>query len=288
MGLAPLQFFTGLNLCLFGIFSFVGWVQEFFLCLLDNVPLHVDSFWSFIWKVGHCIEIIGIYLHYGFWCQSTAKTTTSRSQVREPRKLLGRVILLVLCLTSLILHSYEVGGEGYVTSMGDVEAAKQLHDQDPWLAAKIHGLEPRQIHESIQTSKHRAVCKRSFLRARNRASIHGHTWYRGRIFTASQLGVSMKVPHAAMPPKNVLPPKPVQRRRLTCFSWNCNGLPPDHWDFLTQWMKNQTIDIVLLQETHWRFTRDWIMDHYLAVHSGATSEKAGLLCLISQKDLFTI
>ena len=58
----------------------------------------------------------------------------------------------------------------------------------------------------------------------------------------------MKVPNATMHPKNVLPPKPVQRRRLTCFSWNCNGLPPDHWDFLTQWMKNQTIDIVLLQE----------------------------------------
>ena len=167
--------------------------------------------------------------------------------------------------------------------MGDVRAETFLPTHAPWLSAKLHGLEPQQIQGSNQTGKQRAVCKRSFLRACNRASIHGHTWYKGRIFTASQLGVTMKVPSIFTPPPNVLPPKPVQRRRLTCFSWNCNGLPPDHWDFLMQWMKNQSIDIMLLQETHWRFSRDWVMDHYLAVHSGATSEKAGLLCLISKK-----
>ena len=79
------------------------------------------------------------------------------------------------------------------------------------------------------------------------------------------------------------PPKYVQRKRLTCFTWNCGGLPPEHWDFLMMWLDSQTIDILLLQETHWPFTRDWISDHYLVVHSGENKKQAGLLCLISKK-----
>ena len=105
----------------------------------------------------------------------------------------------------------------------------------------------------------------------------------GKLCTASQLGVQIQEPPCIPKSKNVLPPKQIQRRRLTCFSWNCNGLPPEDWDFLTQWLQNQSIDILLLQETHWRFTRDWPTEHYLAVHSGTTDSKAGLLCLVSKR-----
>ena len=272
--------FTGLRI-LAGIVLSCFYLDSNRPLLLDNEPLSVAGVTIGIFAFG--AVAFGLFWTTHPFCQDTRDKTAARSQVREPRTSFRRHLLLTLLLTSLSVCSGEVGGEGYVVSMGDVRAVEQSHANDTWLTAKQHGSEPRQIPESTQTSKQRKVCKRSFIRARHRASLHGHTWYRGKIYTAEQLGVSMKVPVATIPSKNVPPPKTVQRRRMTCFSWNCNGLPPDHWDFLTQWIQNQTIDIVLLQETHWRFTRDWTMDHYLVVHSGTSTEKAGLLCLISKK-----
>jgi exonuclease III len=49
------------------------------------------------------------------------------------------------------------------------------------------------------------------------------------------------------------------------------------------WLENQTIDVLLLQETHWPFSSDWISGKYMMVHSGSQSKQAGLLCMISTK-----
>ena len=174
-------------------------------------------------------------------------------------------------------------GEGCVTSMGDMRAGIFSSFGNIDDHAKTHGMEPRQISGSYQTDLQREVCKRSFKRARQRASLHGITWYKGRMVTASQLGVTLQSPKTVTPIKNVAPPTAMKRKRLSCFSWNCNGLPPAHWDFLMQWLDNQMIDILLLQETHWPFSRDWIDGKYMMVHSGSQSKQAGLLCMVSTR-----
>ena len=283
MGLAPLLTRPGLFFLISVILYLTCYCQEFFLCPLDKVPLHLDSSWftfqwiSYIWVLAWSFQSTSIV------GQKLLQSTTSRSQVRASRKYTLNLLFLVVGTLIWTMTSCVMGGEGCDTSMGVVRAEQLFHDMDPWLSAKQHGMEPRQISESYQTSRSRAVCKRSYIRARNRASLHGHTWYRGKLCTASQLGVQIQDPPCIPKSKNVLPPKQIHRRRLTCFSWNCNGLPPEDWDFLTQWLRNQSVDILLLQETHWRFTRDWPTDHYLAVHSGTTGGKAGLLCLVSKR-----
>ena len=285
MGWAPTFLFTGPQLWFFCLCHLPIWLiyNPCNWFLLDNVPLNLG------------LQIFGpflVYTSFGkFWelCDSSPPTwskrdtrTTTRSQFRA----LCISKLLVISLAFNIAYQSQictVRSEGYVISMDDVRAVQDFTKLDTWHTAKQHGLGSRKIFESYQTSKIRAVCKRSYIRARKRASLHGHTWYRGQLFTASQLGVTVSEPSDTPPPKNVPPPKYVQRRRLTCFSWNCSGLPPEHWDFLMMWLDSQSIDILLLQETHWPFTRDWISDHYLVVHSGENKKQAGLLCLISKK-----
>lgn len=198
--------------------------------------------------------------------------TATRSQFRElghtPRFWCFFVLFLVNFGTIL------TWGEGSDRVMAVSEGV-------PFRTPNAHDVEPRMIFESRQISNHRTVGKRSFHRACKRASIHGITWYKGSWYTAKQLGVQMCSNPPNQLPLNVAPPKALQRRRLTCFSWNCGGLPPAHWDFMMMWIEKQAFDIILLQETHWPFSRDWMTDKYMVVHSGLTGKQAGLMCMIS-------
>ena len=49
------------------------------------------------------------------------------------------------------------------------------------------------------------------------------------------------------------------------------------------WLDSQAIDVIMLQETHWSYTREWLQEKYYAIHSGAQTRQAGLLCLISKQ-----
>lgn len=200
--------------------------------------------------------------------------TATRSQFREPGFLLRFWCFLVFFLVNYRI--FLAWGEGSDRVMAVSEGV--LHG-----TPNAHDVEPRMIFESRQISNHRKVGKRSFQRACKRASLHGITWYKGHWYTAQQLGVQMCRSPPTTLPSNVDPPKVHQRRRLTCFSWNCSGLPPAHWDFLMMWMEKQAFDIILLQETHWPFSRDWLSDKYMMVHSGLSGNQAGIMCMISRK-----
>ena len=247
--------------------------------LLDKVPLgglgSIPDYWL-NFDITSLIVVPGIAYN-----QRPGFTTAARSQFRGPGlTLLFRYLLISICV---ILGIYLAWGEGCDTSMGVMKAELTTSFRHYSDSAKRHGLGPRKICESIQTDRNRTVCKRSYRRALNRAEKHGVTWYKGQLCTASQLGVTVH-PQPALPvTKNVAPPKSTQRRRLTCFSWNCNGLPPPNWDYLLMWLQQQDIDILFFQETHWPFTRDWETNKYLLVHSGTQSKQAGLLCMISKR-----
>ena len=55
------------------------------------------------------------------------------------------------------------------------------------------------------------------------------------------------------------------------------------WDMFQQWIETQSIDLVSIQETHWKYTSEWLQSHYFAVHSGGSEGHSGILCLISKK-----
>ena len=210
--------------------------------------------------------------------------TATRSQFRGLHKRLC-IVYLIFTLISLYGHttSCAIRGEGCAITMDGMGADWNSEYQHSFDSAKNHGPGPKKIYESSQTSMTRKVCKRSYKRAVHRAAQHGVTWYRGKLYTATQLGTTVKPPAINQKIKNVPPSKPTQRQRFTCFSWNCNGLPPSHWDFLMLWLENQEIDILFFQETHWPFTRDWVSEKYMMVHSGSSSKQAGLLCMISKR-----
>ena len=287
MGWAPFIFlFTGLWIDTNRADLFlISWPLALFgfllLLLLDNGPS--SNFW-----IPHWLQHFATDTRL---CTTGTSLLADRScPLRQPR---SRSQLRGLCtfglLVGFLIMAWHFStqstarGEGYVTTMGDMGADLTNDFSDTWFSAKRHGWEPQKIYESYQTGKNREICKRSYKRALNRASIHGVTWYKGRLYTAHQLGVKFIFQHDVKPPPNVSPPKAVQRRRLTCLSWNCNGMPPAHWDLLQMWLDSQCVDVLLLQETHWPFTRDWDSANYMMVHSGTQTKQAGLLCMISKK-----
>ena len=247
--------------------------------LLDNAPFSAGGILSFAF----CSILIYTNKIFASPLQQEdlQKKTASRSQFR-PSGHQRRALLVFWALFGIYLFGGLMRSEGFITSMGDERVDVPDKHFDAWPSTKQHGWEPRKIQESHQTGFHRQVCKRSFKRALTRARNHGITWYKGRLYTASQLGTQQATP-AVPRSKNVNPPKAIQRRRLTCFSWNCNGLPPTHWDFLMMWLEQQTIDVLLLQETHWPFSSDWMSKGYMIVHSGTQTNQAGLLRMVSKR-----
>ena len=201
-------------------------------------------------------------------------TGVFRSQVRRS----CCISIFVLCLTVFLFGPYSgaIRGEGSVIIMGD-------RGGRPSSFPKAHDVEPRKIQGSLSTSRQRTVAKRSYRRAARRACLHGFTWYRGRLHSAQALGSRMQPTIDQSVPKNLAPTQSQCRRRMTCFSWNCSGMTMADWDWIQNWLEHQHIDVLLFQETHWKFTSEWVQSRYMTIHSGFSSRQGGLLCLISKR-----
>ena len=113
----------------------------------------------------------------------------------------------------------------------------------------------------------------------NRISAHGYTWYKGKLMTGpSQYNTDDTVRIPVNP--NPSPGGTIKRCRMTCITWNCNGLNPARWDLLQQWLSQQTVDLVNLQETKWPFSSEWIQQQFYCIHTGCTGKQAGLMTLV--------
>ena len=188
------------------------------------------------------------------------------------------ILLCIFGMNALAAEFFpsSVRGEGCVTGMGDTGAVC-------FQTAKVHAVEPQKAYEPSPSTR-RATLKRSFRRAQRRAALHGYTWYRGRLCTATHLGTSCS--DLAQDPiitQNVAPKLSRRRQRLTVFNWNCSGLAPYKWDQLQQWLDHQCIDVLSVQETHWSYTTEWLQSKYCAIHSGDHSNAGGILFLISRQ-----
>ena len=283
MGLAPGSSLTGLWMGLCGLLEFFAELQPFLITsfLLDKAPL------NFVWHILDSSVILPLYNNlfltgdFSIFGQfGRVARTTTRSQVRATRISSGRWFswrLLVLLLTITTSVQWSEGCAGSMDSAGASWTSLS--------GAKEHAEELQIAFEHAQTNFHHSVKKRSYKRAVKRAEIHGFTLYRGRLCSAHQLGTSHKSPpHDVVAKPNITQNHKLKRKRITCFSWNSSGLSPSGWDFFQQWIACQRLDVVMIQETHWGYTSEWIMEHYYALHSGVGAGRAGLLCLIS-KDL---
>ena len=149
--------------------------------------------------------------------------------------------------------------------------------------AKPSGLGPTPAHLEHQRPQHK---KKSYIRALKRAHLHGHTWYRGQLFTAATLGVETLSPlltqdtSSSTPTPNVTPPAKIRKNHLTGFCWNICSRSNYKFDVLRQWMLSQHLDIMLLQDTRWGFSGDWSDTNYAYIHSGSTGKPGGTMIII--------
>ena len=206
--------------------------------------------------------------------------TASRSQFRAVPTIRGSWILWIFFLHFLTFSARAPWSEGYAVDMGSVGA-----EGFRWrLPAKEHVEELQSAFEPFQTSTNRSIKKRSFKRALKRAETHGYTMYKGQMYTAQRLGTEYKG-HPTVVPKtqNNTPSSKLKRKRFSCLSWNCSGLSPSGWDYFQQWIECQNLDIIMLQETHWKHTSEWVTGNYYAIHSGCGESRSGLLSLVSKK-----
>ena len=124
--------------------------------------------------------------------------------------------------------------------------------------------------------------KRSFLRAQRRAMQHGGTQYKGRWYSAQQLGVQH---NPAQPrPRQSIPPS--AGSRLHFVSWNAGGLTTDRYAELRTWLSQpaqQCLDLAAIQETHWRGPLEFMSQGFFGVHIGGTKSEAGLLLLVKAR-----
>ena len=262
MGWAPNFVLTGPWTLLAYCITFVNWFSYTLLHLFR-------TFW-WIYSSGD----IGINRTSQFHRHSGTPTTT-RSQVRACR--LFRIVAILATVIFLVVTG-DMRGEGSSMGMnaGGIEGSPSM---------KNHAEEPIEASGPFTTCRqHRSVAKRSFRRAVRRAATNGFTWYRGRLYSASQMGTYSSQPTLPTPTTSHLNPKRSQHRsRMTVFNWNAGGLSRADWDMFQQWIETQTIDLVSIQETHWKYTSEWLQSNYFAVHSGGPDGHSGILCLISKR-----
>ena len=242
------------------------------------------------WPLGTLWKLL-ISASFGFWRvihfdltgEHVILRTPTRSQVRAVCHLRLYLLVWIPFLLPQIFSISTQWSEGCAVNMDSVRVAAP-----PWFpAAKEHVEELQLASGHTQTNYKQCIRKRSYKRAIRRAELHGFTLYRGCLRTATQLGTVYKgtFQHAPQKP-NVTQTQKLKRKRITCFNWNCSGLSPSGWDFIQQWLTCQRLDVIMLQETHWRHTSEWLTEHYYAMHSGLDDGRAGLLTLIN-KDLCT-
>ena len=134
--------------------------------------------------------------------------------------------------------------------------------------------------------------KRAFQRAQARAGKQGGTWYRGQWRTARSLGVVLE-PNVAGPTR---PPTAThvhmasQGRfpRLRIVSYNVGGMSAELYDTFVSWLAAQnSVDVVVLQETHWglgRTANTWSTGgwHFISSPSSDTRYAGVCICVNSR------
>ena len=135
------------------------------------------------------------------------------------------------------------------------------------------------------------TAKRALRRARARAERTGGTYYKGQWYHAEQLtatrtGWAEQVPIAK-------PHRPVRRApasgRIRVMTWNIGGASSQAWQELMLWLQDnqQRVDVVLIQETHWKLDgcRDFNSGPWHVLSAGAkpTDSKAGVATLVHKR-----
>lgn len=182
-------------------------------------------------------------------------------------------IFVIIHLTIFLATTFsEHKGEGFLSSMGEDGVGSPTN---------IHGVRPKLGCDPLLSPS--LVKKRSLKRAYRRAALHGYAWHRGHFLLPHQSISAPRQSRTIDSPTDHSRKRSRRNPRWTCCTWNIGGLPLDKWDGFQDWLNSQSIDIVFLQESHWKHTNEWIIPKYYCIHSGSNKPRqAGTLTLIAK------
>ena len=133
--------------------------------------------------------------------------------------------------------------------------------------------------------------KRAYRHARLRAARAGGTMYRGRWHSAATL---QALPYAPKTSTLRSATRAVRQRAgrtftLQCLSWNAGGLSSDVFQEFVAWVEAQgRFHALIVQETHWKDSSEFLSGNWMCVHSAAASSDqsqdrfAGVLVMLSR------
>ena len=188
----------------------------------------------------------------------------------------------------------QVSGEAGSASLAPRQApAKPLGTQDATCRSPLPSMQRQQI------------VKRSLQRVHRRIMRTGGAWYKGRWYnqaTASALtnrlhqqqthAPGTSAPHAnhvdsrAHVHSATTHPPSQSPRHLQVYTWNVGGLGGGLYDEILYYIHRHPIDVLVIQETKWRFTSRWDTHQYFFVHSGSSAadfKQGGLLTIVAKK-----
>ena len=205
----------------------------------------------------------------------------------------GRMFMILL--TFFLQFSPVTGVRVAASPIGAAEAAHvHFHQAAQGGAAKHYGY-PHTVHGAANSR----AGKRSFRRAcaRPQSSQQGGTWYRGRWLTTSDLRAVplRRISQASGHLRSRTTPRGSAARAVSCgasgtrlhvLTWNCGGLSTGLLDELLLYLQERAphINIICLQETHWKHESEWLTQRWACIHSHDPKHTyAGVLTLISRQ-----
>ena len=163
--------------------------------------------------------------------------------------------------------------------------------------AKPLGTQDATCRSPLPSLQRQRIVKRSLQRVHRRILRTGVAWYKGKWYnqdTASALTNALHdVPiSAATKPRpthlttqDSAPCKP-SPRHLQVYTWNVGGLGGGLYDEILYYIHQHPVDVLMIQETKWRFSSSWDTHQYIFVHSGSQEpdfKQGGLLTVVAKR-----
>ena len=185
---------------------------------------------------------------------------------------------------------------------GEAGSAPPAPRQAP---AKPLGTQDATCRSPLPSMQRQKIVKRSLQRVHRRILRTGGAWYKGKWYnqdTASALTnrlYQQQTPASGTPAPHdsransraqvhsVTTHLPSQSpRHLQVYTWNVGGLGGGLYDEILYYIHRHPVDVLVIQETKWRFTSRWDTHQYFFVHSGSSAadfKQGGLLTIVAKR-----
>ena len=163
--------------------------------------------------------------------------------------------------------------------------------------AKPLGTQDATCRSPLPSLQRQRIVKRSLQRVHRRILRTGGAWYKGKWYnqdTASALTNALhdvpnsanSKPQTAHPTAQASAQHKPSPRHLQVYTWNVGGLGGGLYDEILYYIHQHPVDVLMIQETKWRFTSSWDTHQYIFVHSGSQEpdfKQGGLLTVVAKR-----